>query len=210
LRSSATTYSASPSRTADFCRFTHSRNLRSCLDLDPERDEIKDLQINNLQRCHELSAWARGRSHGLQNSHRRGGESASICQKWGLILTVVQLASKLDLPRLVHFKQKRTWARVSWICAVVLLLMTSAQSAHMCGLAGELRLHHGKAAQADNIDSPHTFCAICASSHSPSFAVSLTSLPSIDSLTERSLQRSIVRRSSSPVFALYTRPPPAV
>ncbi len=145
-----------------------------------------------------------------RNSHRRGGESASICQKWGLILTLVQLASKLDLPQLVHFKQKRTWARVSWICAVVLLLMTSAQSAHMCGLAGDLRLHHGKAAQADNIDSPHTFCAICASSHSPSFAVSLTSLPSIDSLTERSLQRSIVRRSSSPVFALYTRPPPAV
>jgi hypothetical protein len=112
--------------------------------------------------------------------------------------------------KLVRFNQRRTWARVSWICAVVLLLMTSAQSAHMCGLAGDLRIHHGKSAQADSVDSPHTFCAICASSHSPSFAVSLAAIPSIDSLTERPLQRSIVRRPSSPVFALYTRPPPAV
>ena len=35
-----------------------------------------------------------------------GDKSASICQKWGLVLTLVQLASKLDLPQIGALQPK--------------------------------------------------------------------------------------------------------
>lgn len=105
--------------------------------------------------------------------------------------------------------QTRIRARLSWLCLVLFLLMSTAQAAHVCGLADELfRPQHGATAQAGNVVSTQTFCAICASSHSPSLAVPLASLPSVDGPCETYIPGRVITRSAPPAFALYIRPPP--
>lgn len=91
---------------------------------------------------------------------------------------------------------------------MLLLLMSSVQAVHVCGL-GEGRISQpGATVRVADVGSPDTFCAICASSHSPSLAAPLVCLPSIARLTETALRGRVIRRSFSQTFALYIRPPP--
>jgi hypothetical protein len=105
--------------------------------------------------------------------------------------------------------QTRLRGRLSWMCAILLLLMSSAQAMHVCGLEEGLRPRPGTTVQIGNLRSGDGFCAICASSHSPSLAAPLVYLPSLDGLTESSFHGRVVRRSALQIFALYTRPPPS-
>ena len=180
FRSRTTTYSDSPSRAADFCRFTHPAigGYASIWTGARRNQRFTNQQLTTLSRIIGLGP---GRSHGLQEFSPSRGRKRVYLPKMGFNFDT---GLSLHLSSTYHnwcISNKNEPGRArSWICAVVLAADDLAESAHMCGLAGDLRLHHGEAAQADNIDSP-SICAICASSDSPSFAVSLTSLPSIDS-----------------------------
>jgi hypothetical protein len=91
---------------------------------------------------------------------------------------------------------------------MLVILMSSVQAVHVCGLGEGCIPQPGATAQVVNVGSPDTFCAICASSHSPSLAAPLVCLPSIARLTEAALHGRVIRRSFSQKFALYIRPPP--
>jgi hypothetical protein len=95
------------------------------------------------------------------------------------------------------------------MCAIFLLLMSSAQAVHVRGLEEGFCPQPGATVQIGNAQSGVAFCAICASSHSPSLAAPLVSLPSLDGLTETSFRGRVVRRSVARTFVLYTRPPPS-
>jgi len=107
-----------------------------------------------------------------------------------------------------HLRKIGLWKQLSWMCIIFLLLMNSAQAAHVCPLADDFHPQSGNTAQLNNATSAHGFCAICASSHSPSLAVPFVSLSSVDGPSEHSLTGQIIERSASPLFALYIRPPP--
>ncbi len=103
----------------------------------------------------------------------------------------------------------RSFKRMGWLCALFLLLLNSAQAAHICGLDREFHPQHGNSAQLSNGGSTHTFCAICASCHSPSLAAPMVSLSRIAGPAESSVSGQVLERSALPIFALYIRPPPA-
>lgn len=102
----------------------------------------------------------------------------------------------------------RASARMSWTCAILLVLMSSVQAAHVCGLEEGALLQPGATAQVRTARSADVFCVICASSHSPSLAAPVVCLPSADSVTEPPLHRLLIGTSVSQQFALYIRPPP--
>jgi hypothetical protein len=108
-----------------------------------------------------------------------------------------------------HLRNSGLWKQLSWLCVVFLLLMSSAQAAHICPLTDDYQPQHGSAAQWSAAPSTHAFCAICASSHSPSLAAPFASLVSFKSPSGQFLAGNVVERSASPRFALYIRPPPA-
>jgi len=95
------------------------------------------------------------------------------------------------------------------MCAIILLLMNSAQAAHICGLGEQFQLHHGSAVQLSGAPSSETFCGICASSHSPSLAASLVSIPSIAGPCAPLLSGPPIKASVSPTLSFYIRPPPS-
>jgi len=98
---------------------------------------------------------------------------------------------------------------MAWVCAVLVLIMNTAQAAHLCDLGEELSLIQGKSVNTQTIEPTHTFCTICASAHSPSLAASLVSLPSADAPSETPVAAVHTKPSVSPVFVSYIRPPPA-
>lgn len=106
-------------------------------------------------------------------------------------------------------RKTRAWKQLGWACALFLLLLNSAQAAHICGLEEGFGPQHGNTAQVSNVSSAQTFCAICASSHSPSLAVPFISLSHLSGPTESSVSGQVNEKSALPIFALYIRPPPA-
>jgi len=108
-----------------------------------------------------------------------------------------------------RYTQTGPRARLSWLCAFLLVLMSFVQAVHVCELGEGLIPQSAATAQVGNVRSADTFCAICASSHSPSLAAPLVCLPSIGCLTEPALHGRLIRRSVSQAFALYIRPPPS-
>jgi hypothetical protein len=126
-----------------------------------------------------------------------------------VFLTTSNLPANLDAAqRVERLRNSGLWKQLSWMCVVFLLLMSSAQAAHVCQLTDDFQPSQGSAAQMTAPVS-HSFCAICASSHSPSLAAPFVSLASLESPAEPSLARNAIERSVSPQFALYIRPPPA-
>jgi len=107
-----------------------------------------------------------------------------------------------------HCAKTRAWSRLSWTCALLLVLLSAAQSAHVCELGDPVRAPSGGLAQISSFRGAHVFCAICASAHSPSLAAALVSLPSIDTPAEAPIQGRALGRSVARDFALYIRPPP--
>jgi len=111
--------------------------------------------------------------------------------------------------RVEHLRNNGFWKQLSWLCVIFLLLMNSAQAAHVCPLADDFHPQQGNETQLSGAASVHGFCAICASSHSPSLAASFVSLASLDGPSEPSLVGHLIERSASPLFGLSIRPPPA-
>lgn len=144
------------------------------------------------------------RQRSFQTPQHRTGATISgqaSCQSNGLQLSSVEVE---------HCTLTRRWARVGWMCAVILLLTSSVQAAHICGLQEEFGTHHGDSVWAENVRSGHTPCTICASSHSPSLATQLVPLPFIDSPPEPFLPGRVIKHSAPQAIALYVRPPPVV
>ena len=87
------------------------------------------------------------------------------------------------------------------------LLLNSAQAVHICSLE-EFHAQHSNTAQLTNDSSAPTFCAICASSHSPSLAVPIVSLSHFIGPTESPSTGQVDENSALPLFSLSIRPPP--
>lgn len=120
------------------------------------------------------------------------------------VLTKAHLTSRLVV-KMEHDTQTGLQVRLSWTCAILLVLMNFVQAAHVCGFIPS----YGAIAQVSDAGPADGFCAICAGSHSPSLAAPLDYLPPVDSLTELILRGLVSRRSVSQAFALYIRPPPS-
>ncbi len=87
--------------------------------------------------------------------------------------------------------------------------MNSVLATHVCSQSEDFRPFDDGTVQLSGAVSGHTFCAICAISHSPLLAAPLLSLTSLQDLSEQSLSGPVAERSSLTVFTLYIRPPPA-
>jgi hypothetical protein len=86
--------------------------------------------------------------------------------------------------------------------------MNFAQAAHVCDLGEGFQSQSGVAVQAGQAESPHGFCTICASAHSPSLAVVLASLPPMGGSIEPLSPGRVIKRSALPLVAFHIRPPP--
>jgi hypothetical protein len=130
------------------------------------------------------------------------------------ILTLGDGSLHLSSIELKRRTQTRFWARVSWTCAVFLLLVNSVQAAHACGLAEGSRAHQRESANSSDLrsgdaQSEHTFCMICASSRLSSSPAPSASLPYVIGLSEYLPSTPVIEPFASPkTFALFIRPPP--
>ena len=104
---------------------------------------------------------------------------------------------------------KSGWAAwLLYLCVAVLLLATTVESAHICGLGvGQSYA----STQNDSASSPAgSFCAMCLLVHS--VAAALVWVAAFSPLFRRSAGRFLLRLRFVPVltsFQLYVRPPPA-
>jgi hypothetical protein len=102
------------------------------------------------------------------------------------------------------------WKQLSWVCVLFLLVMNTAQVAHVCSLPDDVQpLGSATQFQAASSAPSHSFCVICASSHAPSLAAPFVSIASSGGVSTPALARRPLERSVAPLFALYIRPPPA-
>jgi hypothetical protein len=62
--------------------------------------------MNNLRCGQKFTGLALGTFGPFAGILTLGRQNAPICGKWGLVLTLVQLASKLDLPQIGAFQSK--------------------------------------------------------------------------------------------------------
>ena len=125
-------------------------------------------------------------------------------------LTPELLASKLNETKSVQsFQKSRWWRLLGWSCVLCLLLMNSVLATHVCSLSEDLHPHSDKVLELSSAVSGHTFCAICAISHSPLLAAPLVSLTSLQGPSEtvsvptgnRALRSNAIHSLYSPASA---------
>jgi len=109
----------------------------------------------------------------------------------------------------VHrFSQGGAWKWWVWTCVLLLITMNSAQVMHLCGLTQDLGSQTSHDVSLSGASANHTFCTICATSHSPSLASPVASPFAADGPAEVSLPARTIERTVAPVLLLYVRPPP--
>lgn len=133
------------------------------------------------------------------------------------LLVTINALVKVDVPRLLASKlgpkvenctQNRDSGLLSWLCALVLIFGAFVQATHACPLRLDIRTELAHSIRVGDAGATEAFCAICATSHSPSLlAVSASFEPSATP-PEPVLVKLASRTAKSQTLVESIRPPP--
>lgn len=96
----------------------------------------------------------------------------------------------------------------AWACLFLLLVVSSVQACHVCGLEGTSQQPHSLSAQQATTSSSDV-CLICLSSQPASARASLAGLSILFVPKATAVAQQPLLLSAETLFALYIRPPPS-
>lgn len=96
---------------------------------------------------------------------------------------------------------------VLWLCCAILLLVSSVQACHICGL-GVLDFSQASLSETQSVTNSGGICLICITSQPATHPVPALRLDPDFSSAEKSVAPSTISDLSSELFALTIRPPP--
>ncbi len=101
------------------------------------------------------------------------------------------------------------WSRLlAGVCLALLLVASTVEAAHFCGLNGSRSAVQAAAPGADT-GSPG-FCVICATAHQASMSAAVAHVAPTTAVVATTLLTAVQSRSRLQVFTMDVRPPPSV
>jgi hypothetical protein len=105
---------------------------------------------------------------------------------------------------------RRSMNWTTLVCILLLLVATSLQAAHTCGIATNPAAKETVSNNSDSLPATNSVCLSCITAHSTAPVASLNVVsPAVDNTQTVSIVE-VHAKSSLEVFALYVRPPPSV